>query len=139
MTRVFSSSCLDEVATGHRDLEEALATLSAFEIVLVLEWLPEMLPLVRHRLGLDVASVGHLNRNSNNEPFKYSQQSTTLSRQQLATRQVSGADDLRAQLPPATITRLKELLRFDYALFDEAKRRARAAARELPLYNQRLQ
>ena len=139
MTRVFSSSCLDEVATGHRDLEEALATLSAFEIVLVLEWLTEMLPLVRYRLGLDVASVAHRNRNSNNEPFKYSQQSTTLSRQQLATRQVSGADDLRAQLPPATITRLKELLRFDYALFDEAKRRARAAARELPLYNQRLQ
>ena len=96
-----------------------------------------MLPLARYRLGLDVASVGHRNRNSDFQPFKYQYNTAKLRRQQLATRKASASDELRAQLPPATLVRLKELLRFDYALYDEAKRRARAAAaKELPLYTQ---
>jgi hypothetical protein len=67
--------------------------------------------------------------------FKYRYNAAKLRCQQLATHKASASDELRAQLPPATLARLKELLRFDYALYDEAKRRARAAAaKELPLY-----
>ena len=37
---------------GAAELRLALATLASFQVVLVLEWLPEMLPLLRYQLGM---------------------------------------------------------------------------------------
>ena len=128
MTRVFSSNCLDDALVSAQDLQEAQATLAAFELVFVLEWLPEMLPLARYFLGLDVFGGELRNRNSKHEPFQYRTAATRLSRAELISRKVASSDELQALLPRATVLRLKELLRHDFVLYEEAKRRARDMA-----------
>mmetsp|Transcript_33691 Transcript_33691/g.82829 ORF Transcript_33691/g.82829 Transcript_33691/m.82829 type:complete len:179 (+) Transcript_33691:803-1339(+) len=50
-TQVFSSSCtIQKLSIQHLDL--AVRTVSDFDMCLLLEWLPESLPLFSHTLGL---------------------------------------------------------------------------------------
>ena len=123
-TRVFASACDKPAgALTDDDLRLALATLSSFGLVFVLEWLPEMLPLLRYRLGMRTTAAAVLNRNTDLRPFRFSARSgyTAATRVAAAAGERGAAGELRRALPTREVAELRRLLAFDLTLYEHTR------------------
>ena len=127
LTRVFSSSCARPHAeVGVRELRLALATLASFQLIFVLEWLPEMLPLARYQLGYSSAHFDVSNRNTHLRPYEFSLEKWQPARREATLGSLSSATALRRALPAATTAQLEQHLAYDFLLYEQARVLARA-------------
>ena len=97
---------------GVRELRLALATLASFQLIFVLEWLPEMLPLARYQLGYSSAHFDVSNRNTHLRPYEFSLEKWQPARREATLGSLSSATALRRALPAATTAQLEQHLAY---------------------------
>lgn len=132
LTRVFASGCnLPSAAITQEHYRTAAATLASFELVFVIEWLPELLPITRYSLGMtNLASSAH-NHNSKFQSYRYSNRAVVQDRAHTAANWAQGASSsLRQRLPTQLLSQLRQLLHYDFLLYDQCKRMALAKTQQ---------
>ena len=102
------------------------SALASFQLIFVLEWLPEMLPLARYQLGYSSAHFDVSNRNTHLRPYEFSLEKWQPARREATLGSLSSATVLRRALPAATTAQLEQHLAYDFLLYEQARVLARA-------------